>query len=621
MNASEDFGEVDMKAQISNPRSRRSALWSAPLGWLGLALLALAFGGCDADNPTAPTQTPAPPATVTPSGGWKVTVVASPDVIDTAADTGTSTSAITVTATRNSDGAPAPRDSTALLSTTAGTLTNSSGTTGTSIPVTFQGGGRATATLDLAGVELGTVTVTAQLEGSSGQDFIQVAEGTVDPLFIQSVTPNSGPPTGGTTVTIRGTGFDEPVRVLFGANLAEVVSVNSNRVVVRSPPTDLPAGATEVVAVTVNINVNDPVDAPATDVVTNAFTYARANQTDLPTIVSLTPTSGPNEGGTEVTIFGENFADEVQVFFGTSALIEAPVLNTSPTRLVVRTPSATGPNAVNQNSIVNVRVTNTASGASTELGSAFQYGGPNQPVMFISAAGPNEGIYLGGTIVTIFGQGFEEPVAVEFGGLGQQEISVTGTEIVARSNPVEIVNCNRPSGNFRVVNIETSEAAESTIPFTYRPVEPIISSISPNSIQVDANGDFVVGETSTFTISGAGFDRDGFFPRVIFGANTAASVTSVGGTDENGIGTTITGTIPFYSASAFGDFPVESCPLPGGGEGERDGDLSVNVTVLNLATGCSDTVGNFFTFRRGSDPVNNPCLDPNAGGGDGGGGE
>ena len=605
-NASENFGEVEMNVQISQSRPRRIARRPAPLGWLGIALLALAFGGCDADSPTAPSQTPAPPATVTPNGGWKVTVVANPDVIDLAAETGVSSSAITVTATRNSDGAPAPRDSTALLSTTAGTLINGSGTTGTSIPVTFQGGGRATATLDLAGVALGTVTVTAQLEGSSGQDFIQVAEGTVDPLFIQSVTPNNGPPTGGTQVTIRGTGFDEPIRVTFGTSLADVVSVNSNRIVVTTPPIDLPAGQTQAVAVTVNINVNDPVDTPASDSVAGAFTYARANQTDLPTIVSLTPTSGPNEGGTEVTIFGENFADEVQVFFGTSALIEAPVLNTSPTRLVVRTPSATGPNAVNQNSIVNVRVTNTASGSSADLGGAFQYGGPNQPVMFISAAGPNEGIYLGGTIVTIFGQGFEEPVAVEFGGMGQQEISVTGTEIVARSNPVEIVNCNRPTGNFRVVNIETAEIAESTIPFTYRPVEPVIFDITPR----DDTG------SSTFTISGAGFDQ----PRVIFGANVVASGVSVTSLDPDfdsrfGIGNEITGIIPEYDASRFGDFPVSSClAQPDDVPGEQLNPISVNVTVTNIITGCSDTVSSIFQYV----PENTTCVPTTTG--DGGGG-
>ena len=596
-------------------RETVKASWSrlrriAPL--LGVALFAIALGGCEADSPTAPSQPPAPPASVQPSGGWKITVTATPDLLDTGeiAETGSALSSITIVATQNSNGAPAPVDSTALLTTTQGTLTNSSGTTGNSIPVTFGAGGRATATLDLAGVAVGFIVIRAQIEASFGEARVQLAEGTIDPLFIQSVSPNNGPPSGGTQVTIQGTGFDPPLRVSFGGNNAEILSSNSNRIVVRSPQVQLPVGSTSTVDVQVDINVNDLIDPPGSDSLPGAFTYARDGQTELPSIISLTPTSGPNEGGTEVTIFGENFASDVQVFFGTSALIEASVINTSPTRLTVLTPSATGPNAVNQNSIVNVRVVNSQSGASADMAAAYQYGGPGQPVMFISAAGPNEGVYLGGTIVTIFGQGFEEPVAVEFGGMGQQEISVSGTEIVARSNVAEITNCNRPSGSFRVVNIETGESAESTIPFTYRPIDPLISNISPRDIGEDGFG--------TFTLTGFGFDRSSIPPRVTFGADVVAAGVSVTVIDtvnfdpDFGIGTTLTGEIPPYSASSFGDFPTASCVAAGGVDGEQLEPISVNVTVTNIVTGCSDTVTNIFSYT----PADTSCIPV----GDGGGG-
>lgn len=598
--------------QLKTPRT--ASITSAVGRLLLVASLALWMGGCESDSPTAPSQAPAPPATSgggSTSSGFKITVAATPDAFELGeiTETGNSTAQITVTARRNDNNALVPADSTALLTTTAGTLSNLSGTSGLSIPITFDSSGRAQATLAVPTTEALVLRVRAQIESSFGDTLVSITEDDQIPLFIQSVSPSTGPPTGGTLVDIRGTGFEEPIRVNFGALPGIVQSTSSTRITALTPSVTLGAGQTSTVPVTVMINVNDPVDTPATDSLNNAFTYARGGQVETPTVVSLTPTSGPNEGGTQVTIFGEGFADEVQVFFGTGALIEAPVLNITPNRLLVRTPSATGPNEVNQNSIVNVRVVNTGSGASNTLTSAFQYGAPGGPVMFISAAGPNEGIYLGGTVTTIFGQGFAEPVVVEFGGVGQQEISVTGTEIVARSFPVEIAGCSRPSGNFRVVNIETGEEANSSIPFVYRPVEPAIFSISPNSVEVDVDTRTIIGSTS-FNLSGFGFDRQDIPPRVTFGDVTATGivVTDVDGANFEarfGIGSTISGTIPPFN----GEFATETCSA-GGLEGERFIPSLVGVTVTNLPTDCNDTVNNLFSYVP-SDTSCRVTADPN----------
>lgn len=587
-------------AMFQLQKIKKSSLVSSVGKLLLMASLALFIGACESDSPTAPSQAPAPPATSGgggTNGGFKITVTASPDAFDLEeiAETGISTAQITVTARRNDNNAAVPLNSTALLTTTGGSLANASGTAGVSIPITFDINGQARATLTVPTQAASVVSVRAQIESSFGQTQVRITEEEGVPLFIQSVSPNTGPPSGGTLVDIRGSGFEEPIRVNFGSLPGIVQSSSSNRILALTPSVDLPAGQTSTVGVTVMINVNDPVDTPATDVLGNAFTYARGGQVATPTIVNLTPTSGPNEGGTQVTIFGEGFAEEIQVFFGTGALIEAPVLNITPTRLLVRTPSATGPNSVNQNSIVNVRVVNTATGAADVLGGAYQYGGPGTPVMFISAAGPNEGIYLGGTVTTIFGQGFAEPVVVEFGGLGQQEISVTGTEIVARSFPVEIAGCNRPSGNFRVVNIETGEEASSGIPFVYRPVEPAIFNISPSSATVNVDTRAIVGNDN-FTLSGFGFDRQDFPPRVTFG-DVAAGGVSVSDIDAAnfearfGIGSTINGTIPPFT----GEFGTETCDS-GGVAGERFITTLVPVTVTNLPTDCTDTVDNFFAY-------------------------
>ena len=441
--------------------------------------------------------------------------------LETATLEGGASSNITIQARRTDNNSAPPVGSTLVVSTTAGTLSNLSGTSsGVSIPIAFGTGGVARATLTLPIVAL-TAQVQAQLENSFGQATVRIIEGAEEPpLFIESVSPNIGPPSGGTQVVIQGSGFDEPVRVTFGELPADVLSVRSGSITVRTPAITLPVGQVSTVAVSVQINVNELDEPQGADTLGNAFTYARDDQVELPSIISISPTSGPNEGGTQVTILGEGFGSPVQVFFGSGALIEATVLQSTSTRIVVRTPSATGPNAVNQNSIVGVRVTNSSTGASADFASAYQYGSPLGP--FISTAGPTEGVYLGGTDVTIFGQGFEEPVAIEFGAHAQQVISVSGTEIGARSVPVEIMNCNRPTGPFSVVNIETNEVADSGISFTYIPIEPLISDLTPNSIEVDVVTRDTIPNGASVLISGLGFDNLGLPPRVIFGTDTVA---------------------------------------------------------------------------------------------------
>lgn len=71
-----------------------------------------------------------------------------------------------------------------------------------------------------------------------------------------SITPNSGPVTGGTRVTLLGEGFQEPVQVLFDTAEARVVKVEFNEIIVETPAardtTETGAGPrTGAVAVTV----------------------------------------------------------------------------------------------------------------------------------------------------------------------------------------------------------------------------------------------------------------------------------------------------------------------------------------------------------------------------------
>lgn len=55
------------------------------------------------------------------------------------------------------------------------------------------------------------------------------------PLSIGSVTPSSGPVTGGTIVLIEGTGFSAAARVTFGGRIADVRFVDCRRLYAVTP--------------------------------------------------------------------------------------------------------------------------------------------------------------------------------------------------------------------------------------------------------------------------------------------------------------------------------------------------------------------------------------------------
>ena len=161
------------------------------------------------------------------------------------------------------------------------------------------------------------------------------------------MSPNTGSPQGGETVEILGGGFDPPIRVTFDGVAATVLSSSGSRISVRTPALadGLPAGETRPVTVSVTINLNE--EGTATDSLPSGFTYTNGGGGGIlqPTIFSVTPASGPNEGGTEVVINGDGFEAPVQVKFGDGSSdanfdgAEATVLSVSRTRVVVRSPA------------------------------------------------------------------------------------------------------------------------------------------------------------------------------------------------------------------------------------------------------------------------------------------
>ena len=560
-----------------------------PLLALGLALTL----GCSADSPNSPTAPPSNP--VPPSVGINVTVSSSTASLEAGS---TSFATLVIRATRADNGQAVPNLTPGTVTTTLGNLGSATGPQTLEVELV---NGQATVVL-FPGDTVGTASVRAAVSTGVGFASVGVREPVTDTFFLSSVSPSTGSPQGGDLVTINGGGFSEPIRVTFDGVTAVVQSASATQIRVITPPLlgGLPAGETRAVTVSVTINLNE--EGQASDSLASGFVYTNGGGggTLQPTIFSVTPSSGPNEGGTQVTINGDGFEAPVQVSFGTGGAAatfdgaDAQVLSVTRTRIVVLAPAtscvATTCAVPRPNQLVSILVKNQNSGRSTVAASAFRYGVDLQ----VTSIAPGEGPASGGTLVTIFGQGFDEPVAVSLGGRAQQVISVSGSEIVVRTVPAEVTNCTVSTGETRVVNIETGANSDSSNPpeFFYRFFPLAIYNVSPFSGPQAGN--------TLVTITVANFGSPLVVQFVIGG-------TSFGGNVQSTTATSIGVRSPAVPNTVFtevdcdenGD-PAPPAPDP---TGKRYVAVSADIKVTDPTTGCTATLNGVFTFN----PTDTSC--------------
>lgn len=161
--------------------------------------------------------------------------------------------------------------------------------------------------------------------------------------------PNTGPITGGTVVTLSGSGFTGAMKVLFGGVAGTSLSVTSDSILtVRSPAHT--AGKVLLVVVTPS--------GPCSNATAVGYIYVPA-----PTVSKLTPNTGPATGGTVVTITGTNLIGATAVHFGAAlATIDKIV---SATQIQVTSPKGSG--------TVDVTVTTAGGTSSKSTADHFTY--------------------------------------------------------------------------------------------------------------------------------------------------------------------------------------------------------------------------------------------------------
>ena len=168
---------------------------------------------------------------------------------------------------------------------------------------------------------------------------------------VTAVTPSGGPIGGGTAITITGSNFTGATGVTVGGTAAtSVVVVNANQITAVTP-----AHA----AGTVDVLVTTPLGTSANTAADN-FVYGA-----LPTITSISPTSGAVGGGTTVTITGTGFTGATAVLFGTTAATSFTVVNDT---------TITAVSPVGTSGVVSVRVTTPVGTTADTAADNFTFG-------------------------------------------------------------------------------------------------------------------------------------------------------------------------------------------------------------------------------------------------------
>ncbi len=219
---------------------------------------------------------------------------------------------------------------------------------------------------------------------------------------VATISPTSGPTTGGTLVTLTGTNFGPDSTVTFNSapGLDVTVSPDGTEITVVTPAHA--AGPTTVTVTDGGGSANAP----------SPFTFL-----GVPVVTSVVPNEGPTLGGNTVTIHGSGFTGATSALFGGNAATNLSVTND--TTMTVTVPAG---------NVGSVAVSVTTPGGTGTLSNAYTYVAPPTITSFTPVLGPT----AGGQTVTITGTNLTGTTAVTFDGLSNgTPTNVNSTTVTA----------------------------------------------------------------------------------------------------------------------------------------------------------------------------------------------
>ena len=368
-----------------------------------------------------------------------------------------------------------------------------------------------------------------------------------------SITPTSGPTTGGTSVTITGTNFTGATSVTFGGVAATSFTVNSSTQITATTP----AGAAGIT----NVAITTP---GGTATGTGVYTYTAV----APTVTGISPSSGPTAGGTAVTITGTSFTGATAVTIGGANCTGVTVV--SATSITCTTPAGTA-------GAQNVAVT-TAAGTGTGSGLYTYYAAPT-----VTGISPTGGPTTGGTSVIITGTNFTGATSVTIGGTAVSSFTVnSATQITATA----------PAGTAGAANVVVTTPGGSgtgTGLYTYY-AAPTVTGISPSSGPTTGGTSVIITGTN---FTGATSVTIGGTAATSFTVNSATQITATAPAGTAGAANVVV-TSPGGSGTGTGIYTYVAVPTvtaisPTGGP--TSGGTSVTITGTNFTGATSVTIG------------------------------
>ena len=311
---------------------------------------------------------------------------------------------------------------------------------------------------------------------------------------VASITPNTGTTSGGTSVTIAGTGFLSGATVSFGGTPATGVTLASSTSITATTPAHA-AGAVSVIVTNTDAQSNT---------LAGGYTYAAPHA--APTVTAITPNSGTTNGGTAVTITGTGFLAGASVKLGGSSATGVTVVNSNAITAITPAHAA---------GAVSIVVTNTDAKSGT-LTNGYTYAGPqSNPAPTVTAITPNSGPTNGGTSVTITGTGFLSGVTIKLGGTSATSVALVNSTSITAVTPahaagavsVQVTNTDAQSGT--LTNGFTYAAPAGTLALT-----TVVSGLS-NPVGMERppgdNRFFIVEQRGTIRILENGALQSGNF--------------------------------------------------------------------------------------------------------------
>ena len=357
-------------------------------------------------------------------------------------------------------------------------------------------------------------------------------------IYIDSVSPAGGVAAGGDTITITGGGFLNTTTILLGTSpCSSVTFVNSGQMTCVSPA-GISGSSLDLQVINPNLN---------NFTVPDVFTYGV-----IPTIASISPNAGSTQGGDMVTITGIGFLAGTTVTLDGDACTGPTITST---QITCTTPA-------HSSGVVDLTVTLPSSLLATSTG-AYTF----DSIPVINTVTPDEGVFSGGTLITIDGVDFINGITATLGGSACTTVNFVNSGQVTCVTPANTVGT---VADLELTNPGVTQAGTLASAFTYLPL-PAINNISPNTGTL-AGGDSVVITGADF-LSGATVVIDGNSCAILRTISTEILCTSPSGmagavdvtvTNPNNLSSTSTNAYTYVARPLISTIAPDTGLLAGG---------------------------------------------------------